>query len=73
MYCKVTKMNKSTGMIYSKTTKQYDNDKDKQINMPKRTKLTGETTMTRMTRVKKVTRVTRMTMVTRVTRITQVT
>ena len=73
MYYKVTKTNESTGMIYSKITKQYDNDKDKQINMPKRAKLTGETSMTRTTRVKKVTRVTRMTMVTRLMRITQVT
>ena len=73
MYYKVTKMNKSTGMIYSKITKQYDNDKDKQINMPKRAKLTGETSMTRMTRVKKVTRVTRMTTVTRVMRISMMT
>ena len=65
----ITKQNESTEMICS-TIKNY-NDKEKQINMPERTEVTGETTMTRMTRVTGRTGITRMQ--TRVTGMTAMT
>ena len=44
-----------TKTVHKKTV---DNDKEKQINMPDRTKITEETTITRMTRMTRVTRTT---------------
>ena len=42
------------------TQKTVHNDKEKQINMPDRTKITEETTMTRMTKMSMVTGITRL-------------
>ena len=62
-----------------KNDKNYiknSNDKEKQINMPDRTKITEETAMTRMTTMTRVTRTTgmirmiKMTMVTEISRVT---
>ena len=46
-----------TKTVHKKTV---DNDKEKQINMPDRTKITEETTMTRMTKMTMVTGITRL-------------
>ena len=62
----ITKPNESTVMICS-TIKNY-NDKEKQINIPERTKVTEETTMTRVTGRTGITR-----MQTRVTGVTVMT